>query len=87
MIWLGLIGAVAAFVAGIVLGRRTVSPTGSPTPHSADVVAVDSARAEDEARAKAEADAQAQAKAALTMSDADVAKRIEQLRDKGRAGE
>lgn len=81
LILLGAMLLLAAFIGGFMTGRQHT--TGAPTPAEANVAMVDTARAEDDARDAA----QAKAHEVMQASDLDVAKRVEQLRARGRAGE
>lgn len=77
--------AFAAFVVGFVLGRKSITTTGSPTDASA-AVQVSNAVAEDVAAQQALDDAKTNAQGVMNESDDDVAARVAQLRSRGRAG-
>lgn len=78
---------VVAFVVGILVGRKSVTPGGEPTPQSANAVAIETIDDADEAARAAEFEADKKAKEALHASDDDTRARVAKLRARGRAGE
>ncbi len=78
---------VVAFVVGILVGRKSVTPGGEPTPQSANAVAIETMDDAEEAARAAEFEADKKAKEALHASDDDTRARVERLRARGRAGE
>lgn len=87
LIALGLV--VVLLVAGLAFyaGRKSVEPTGVPTPPSANAVALDTIEDADAAARAADDNAKKKADEVMHAPDDVVRSRVARLRARGRAGE
>lgn len=78
---------LAAFGFGVWIGRKSMTVTGSPTPPTANAVAVETVEDSDAAAQAATDAAEKKADEVLHAPDADIDARVAKLRARGRAGE